>query len=191
MVDSVTPPVTLDQLKQELNMDPTGTDNDAELTIRLLAATRAVEGVVGPMVPRTITIRRVVRGTSIALPVWPVLDVATITGRYGAASYTTDDIDVGTGGVVSLARGCLAPGRYDIAYTAGRDPVGENLQLATLIIAAHLWETQRGRSARARSLGDFDSGNPQQDAMLVLRGFAFPRRAIELMQADDPGLVFA
>jgi hypothetical protein len=192
---SVPLPVTLEQLKRELNMsNPTESgDDDGELEIRLAAATRAVEAIVGPMVPRSVISTRTARGGSIVLPVRPVISVESVNGLYGAASYVVGDLDLGElgAGVVRLAYGLLPFGRYTVAYTVGRSEVGENLQLAVLIIAAHLWETQRGRSARARSLGDFDSGNPSQDAILVLRGYAYPRRALELLQADDPGMVFA
>jgi hypothetical protein len=193
--ESVPLPVTLEQLRRELNMsDPDQpSDNDGELTIRLAAATRAVEAIVGPMVPRSVISTRTARGGCIVLPIRPVVSVESVNGLYGAASYALGDLDLWDlgSGLIRLGYGCLPFGRYTVAYTVGRTEVGENLQLAVLIIAAHLWETQRGKSARARSLGEFDSGNPSQDAILVLRGYAYPRRALELLQADDPGLVFA
>lgn len=192
MATTVPLPVTLDQLTAELNMSLDDVSKDAELEIRAAAATRAAEAIVGPMVPRTIISTRTARGGAIVLPVRPVISVESITGLYGAPSYTTADLDVNTdAGVIRQAYGCLPFGRYTVSYTVGRTEVPENLQLAVLIIAAHLWETQRGRSARARTLGDFESGNPSQDAILVLRGYAYPRRALELLQADDPGMVIA
>jgi hypothetical protein len=62
---------------------------------------------------------------------------------------------------------------YTVEYTIGRDPVPENLWEATLVTAAHLWETQRG-PILAPQLG----GGPQQRPA---RGFALPNRARELI----------
>lgn len=185
------PPVDLVDLKLHLQIDPANTDNDTEMTAHLEAATVALEGLVGPMVPQTITSRRRAVNGAITLPVRPVLDVLSVAGAFGAVDQDVAGLDWDTNGVIRGGLTCLPSGRYTVTWTAGRDPVPENMRLAVLIVAAHLWETQRNRGARRAVLGDFDSGNPSQDAILLTRGFALPRRALELLQTEDPGLVVA
>lgn len=187
------PPVDLVDLKLHLQIDPGNLDNDTEMTGHLEAATTALEGLVGPMVPRTVVTRRRAAGGAIVVPVRPVLDVTSVAGVAwdGTIDQDVTALDWDTNGIIRGGHTCLPRGRYTVTYTAGRDPVPENMRLAVLIVAAHLWETQRNRGARRGVLGDFDSGNPSQDAILVTRGFALPRRALELLQTEDPGLVVA
>lgn len=54
--------------------------------------------------------------------------------------------------------------------------VPAEVTLATLVIAEHLWETQRGDASRP---GFDDDGLP--DRASLLRGFALPRRAEQLL----------
>lgn len=187
-----TPPVDVVDLKLHLQMDPNNTANDTELTSHLAAATNALEGLVGPMLPRQVTQRRTAANGTITLPVRPVLSVESVAGvpLSGTVDAATADLEASAAGVVRTVSTTLPNGRYDVTWTAGRDPVGEHLKLAVLIVAAHLWETQRNRGARRAMLGD-ENPNPYQDSQLVMRGFSLPRRALELVGMEGPGMVTA
>lgn len=178
-------PVTADDLRRHLNM--TGGD-EGELTFWLGAATLAVEGRVGPLVARSFTERREARNGVLCVARTPLVSVESLALPSGTTVAGT--IDAHPSGVVSR-RGDRLYGEYVVTYTAGREEVGENLSGAVLIVAGHLWETQRGNSARGRTLSEWDGATGAADVGAVLRGFALPRRALELLQPDDLGMSFA
>jgi hypothetical protein len=59
-------------------------------------------------------------------------------------------------------------------------PIQANVRLASKIIIQHLWETQRGTMG-VQLGGDSDN-------YVAGRGFAIPRRAIELLGPQLPGV---
>lgn len=165
-----TPPVSLAEVREQLNLTATQIDKDEELWKKLLAATSRLEDEVGHMMPHAQVdiIRSSPRG-NLMLPEWPVLSVEevrdgndTVLGGY--------DVEIKAGRILLSA--CMRA-FYTVTYTVGRDPVPEALWEATLVTAAHLWETQRG-PILAPTLG----GGPQQRPA---RGFALPNRARELI----------
>lgn len=181
-------PITVEALRAHLNM--ASTIHDAELTLHLTAATIAVEGRVGPVVARAFTGNHAAGNGVLVVTQRPLVSVQSVTAADGTA-YLTADVRTHPAGLIFRdGPHCFWPGRYDVAYTAGRAEVPENLSVAVLIVAAHLWETQRGAMARGRTLGDMGDGG-QATAMAMLRGFALPRRALELLQPDEPGVVLA
>jgi hypothetical protein len=170
-----TPPVSLAEVRAQLNLKSDQIADDEELWRKLLAATSRVEAEVGPMMPRAVvgSIRSTSRGNLI-LPVWPVLSVEEVRDPA--------DTVVGSGTYeVDLAAGHIRLCTYfrqwwTVYYTVGQDPVPEDLMEATLVVAAHLWETQRGPILSAASFRG--AGQP---AMIPARGFGLPNRARELM----------
>jgi hypothetical protein len=62
-----------------------------------------------------------------------------------------------------------------VDYTTGYVPTPAAIRLAVLIVAAHLWETQRGTAALPQP------GFDQVPTMAGGAGFAFPNRAKELL----------
>ncbi len=179
----MTPPVTLADLKAHINTASSA--DDVELMVHLEAATDLVEARVGPMVVATFTDRVFTnRSGSLVLPRNLVVSVTSATGQLTGTTYASAGLYV-RGSVVRAAGDLpLVADDYAVVYEAGRQSVPAALKLATLIVAGHLWETQRGRSARPDLLGSESEGFVGADAAgLVARGFALPRRAMELMAA--------
>jgi uncharacterized phiE125 gp8 family phage protein len=172
----------LPDLKTHLNM--TGTSNDAELQDILDAAIELVENIVGPLEPGTVT--EVHRATSavstLVLRRVPVSALTAVSARYGSTVLTPltladYELDAATG-IVRLVNGGYFAGDYVVQYTAGFGTVPASVRLATLIIAAHLWETQRGAagSPLAQQQAEYDQAAP------LGLGFAIPARAQSLLE---------
>lgn len=175
-------PVNLSELLLHLNMTTASSSDQIELATHLEAAVGIVEGEVGPMVPRAVTERVYSPTGTLVLRTGNVLELSAvesvgngIVAPIGAAvpvDLATIDADGG------LLYGTV-PGSYRVTYTAGYDPVPAALRLAVLIVAAHLWDTQRGRGARPRTVAIGQGGGDQQ--VSVPMGFLVPNRALELM----------
>lgn len=195
----VTPtPVTVEDLGEFLNMSAeTVTAKADELGYWLAAATLAVEGRVGPIVVRSFSERLFARNGVLVAGKCPLVEVTAVESVLGVFAGTTYDVALmrwHKAGIIrrdATAWSWFPLGEYDVTYDAGRAEPGENLGGAVLITAGHLWETQRGSSARGRTLTEFDGAQGSNEVMSVLRGFALPRRALELLQPDEPGMVFA
>lgn len=169
---------TVDDLKPYLNK--TSNADDAELTDMLDAAVDIAEGVVGPLTSETVTETHY--GLSSAVLVLrraPALALTSVSGRvYPGAlqtSYLLTDytLDPDTG-IVRLANGYRFAGDYTVTYSAGRTTLPAAVRLAILIIAGHLWETQRG--VAPTPLQQQDAFGPPPTA-----GYALPNRAQELL----------
>lgn len=163
------PPVSFDELREHLNLDASEPGDNDELWSMLLAATGLVESFVGAMVSRTVT--DTVRSSSLPLllpqsPVMAVESVARLAASDGPSL-------AGAGTVYPSGYNDITP-RYQVTYTIGRDPIPEDLKLATLIVARQLYDTQRSGAAVAFT-------NMVGQETQIPMGFAVPRRAAELM----------
>lgn len=160
--------VTLDELKDHLNI--TSARDDAELMLTLGAATDAVEGLVGPVLHRTVveTVYPTWTGR-IVLRQGPVVSVTSFLTNETPSTYTAD-----------LQSGILSDltttGTSVVTYVAGRAVVPDGIRLATLIIAGHLWNTQRGANSPSTGLQGEDGYEPQPGL-----GYAIPARALDLL----------
>lgn len=132
--------ITLDQAKAQLNM--TGSAHDTELEDYITAASEAVEDFVGYLAARrTVVEDRSLDGTGIVcLQSSPIVELISVVAL-------ADDSDV-TGsatvtdhqnGIVSLP----ASGTHRFTLVAGPASVPAKVQLATRIILADLWSSQR------------------------------------------------
>lgn len=162
-------PVLAD-LKTQLNI--TNATNDSELTAMLQAAVELVGNFVGPLAPITTT-RRVTTsfGGQVVLPDAPVVSVTTYATTDSSVIDTSKAYLDGAAGIVTGLPGTTV---LDITYTAGWGTVPEPVFYATLLIAAHLWETQRG----ARPVRPMSGEDPNIN---VGYGFAIPNRAAEML----------
>lgn len=168
---------TLDDLKAHLNITSSTPAQDDELTHVLIAVSELVAKIIGgPLAVTTITARYNTAGTVLIPSQRPLVSVVSATADWGgtvdASSYTVDTY----GGTITGLYGTWGAGT--LVYTAGLSQVPERVRLAGLIIAKHLWETQRG------------AGRPgDNDEFVPAAGFAIPRRAEELLQYDQiPGI---
>jgi hypothetical protein len=113
----------------------------------------------------------------------PVISVTSIATVDGSQSWTVSPSTMyvdSASGMVQVLSGPPVRGPLLVTYQAGYAAVPANIRLAALIIIQHLWGTQRG--AMGVQLGG-DSDN-----WMAGRGFAIPRRAIELLGPQLPGV---
>jgi len=169
---------TLDDFKRHQNIT-TSTD-DAELSDILAAAVEVTEGIVGPLRGRSVTeTHRRVASDVVILRHRPVLSLDAVAQRAYAGwepvGQLLADFDVDPdAGLLRLASGYPIRGDITVTYTAGFDTVPQAVWLATLIIGAHLWETQRGSQPLPLQGSD-------PDVLPSGAGFAIPNRAAELL----------
>jgi hypothetical protein len=178
--------VTLDDAKKQLNITASDTSGDVELQGFVDAATAAVETQLGQVVDRrTVTeeIAAAGRVTSFLLSSVPVISLTSLVSLDGTQTWSVDPsvahVDSASGRVTLLS-GPPFIGPGIAIYQAGMTAVRANIRLAALIIIQHLWETQRGTMG-VQLGGDSDN-------YVAGRGFAVPRRAIELLGTPLPGV---
>jgi hypothetical protein len=162
---------TLDDVKAHLNI--TSAIGDAELQGVLDAAVNVVEGMVGAIAPVQYTETYAGGTMSFFVSHPPLLSVQSMTEYFGNGSTpltleplgTTGDaygyvVEDAEWGEISRRATAWFPnqsGSYQmwsrfgstvvIAYTAGRATVPPAIRLAILVVAAELWQTQRGTAA--------------------------------------------
>lgn len=165
-------------LKPHLNIPAGQTVDDTELERTLGAAIRVVERKVGPLTPIPVVEHHLGLALAAELvlrraPVKTLTSVEVLGGGTVTADQYVLDAEAG---IVELAGGRRLHGDYTVTYEAGWAEVPEDIELATYIIAAHLWDTQRvpGRSR---------PGQPADQQ--PLRGFAIPNRAATLLAPYD------
>lgn len=133
------PGLTVAKLKKRLNYLDSQTQDDVELGDVLAAAIEVVEGECGPIVPRiateTVTASR--EGTAL-LSYFPV------------GSVTTTGLTLLKGGVI----GGLPYGTSTVTYVAG-NPTTAAQQEAVYLVAADLWQTQRGQGPTVDDTGQY------------------------------------
>lgn len=173
---------TVDDLKIHANIPASDTSHDAELTDMLDAAIELVEGIVGPVGVGTVTETHYnVSSSALVLARFPASAVTAVGTRSGATTtpLTLADYELDTGtGILRRADGGGFYGSYTVTYSTGRATVPASIHLAILIVAAHLWETQRGTAPTALQLQDPNGADVGPSGM----GYAIPRRAQELLQ---------
>lgn len=161
---------TLAELKKHLgrNVD---TAQDSELTLVLEAAHEAVEAHIGPVLWRTVSETVRARSGVVLLRTAPVVSVTALTASLLPVSHVLH----AEAGILTVG----TEGDLEATYVAGRTLVPAAVRLATLIIAAHLWEQQQRRS---RTLPGRDLATvPMVEDQAVPMGFAVPARALELL----------
>ncbi|MER6534686.1 hypothetical protein ABT215_12925 [Streptomyces sp900105755] len=175
--------VSLADARAQLNMRPSETGDDDELRVFIAAATGAVERSLGRVVVRRTVVERhqIIRASEVLLREVPVLSLTSAVAADGSMTWDTASLRVDTEtGLLKVASGPLLTGDVDFTYQAGEAVVPEDYRLAGLIIIQHLWETQRGAMG-VQLGGDTDNWSAG-------RGFAIPRRALELLGSQLPGV---
>lgn len=166
--------ISLQQLREHLNITDTG--EDEELQRFLDAASLAVEDYTGQVVARRTLVEDVYvsGGTAYLRP--PVVSVTSVTSLDGE---TDLGAPAAVNGFVGEATG-LPDGWARITYVAGMDDVPAHVQLATAIIAAHLWQTQRLPTVGAPGFG------PLEASPVSGRGYLIPNQAAQLLGGKAP-----
>lgn len=169
--------VPLTELKPHLNLLRSG--DDAELQRKLDAAEGHVADLCGPVVAatETRTVTAHLSGDHLVLPMIRLVAVTTVRDPDGQTVTLSP-------GAVNLLSGIVGvpyrrPGAWAADVQVGR-PLPPAVREAILIVAAHLWETQRsssGGSGRPPGMGGDDGDGPR-----VPLGVLIPRRAEMLLQ---------
>jgi hypothetical protein len=179
------PAPTLPDLKAHL--DITGTDDDAELTTMLDAAIDVVENIVGPLASSPVTeTHYAASGPTLVTRRAPLIALTAVSTRWYPGTVWADqdvtDYEVNTDtGEIRQANGWLFCGDVKLTYTVGYSDVPPSVSLATLVIAANLWETQRGAMPLP--------ANSTDDEYAANVGFApaIPNRAKTLLEPHALG----
>lgn len=180
--------VELTDLKDFLNIPADDRTHDAELMRFMAGVTPVVEFIVGPVIPRTYNEWYDGHGEDeIILRHRPVLSLTSVTIYIGPVAYpltivanpavgTTYSVELNQDRIVRRTTGggrtSFPSGEQsvNVAYTAGRSAVPQNVRLATLnLIAFHYQTTQQsGRPV-------FGSSSPVDDEPgLAILGFFVP-----------------
>jgi hypothetical protein len=175
--------VSLADARAQLNMGPSETADDDELRGFVGAATGAVERALGRVVVRRTVVERqqVGRAREVLLRQVPVLSLTSVVAADGSTTWNTANLRVdGETGLLTVTSGESLAGDVDFTYQAGEAVIPDDYRLAGLIIVQHLWETQRG------TMGVQLGGD--SEPYVAGRGFAIPRRALELLDPQLPGV---
>lgn len=171
---------SMEEFKQQINR--TGASDigdDLELRTYLVSATDWVERTIGgPLSVQTFVESVPVTGWWITPTYRPLVSVTSLVSELGPTlDPTAYVVDTNRNGI--RIRWGAFTGWYTLTYKAGLAIVPERNKLAGLIVAQHLWRTQRGGTRR--------TGVP--DEVMTGLGFAVPRRAVELLRPDMiPGI---
>lgn len=171
-------------LKTHINIPSSVTADDDELGDVLDAAVEMVAALIGPLESGSVTeVYRGVNSTMLVLRRVPVTEVTAISARYGiddTVPMTVTDFELDTDtGILRAISGARFLGDYVVTYSAGRVTLPASVRLAVLIVAAHLWETQR---VPMQSEGPPGFAGGVEAMTTVSRGFALPNRALELLR---------
>lgn len=156
--------ITLGEVKAHANV--TDNSHDDELDLFRGAAEEAVEGIIGPVRHRTVTETVRDPGGLVLLSQWPVLSIDSVTAE-GVDVTNTPNV---AAGMVEVR----AYGTVTITYTVGRAVVPDSVRVAALIIAEHLWTTQRGQAPSVFT----DEGVQPVPGM----AYSIPNRATDLLR---------
>lgn len=160
----------LSDLKAHLNYPASKSRDDAELQLMLDAAADVVTALVGGYSGAVVSEVFAVRGGTVFLNAVPSGTV-TVTNDYGSPV-----TGFSVRPAARLLVGVAAEGYVTVSYDADGGFIPHAVKLATLIIAGHLWETQRGTSPSQLGLQQAD-----ESGFIPGRGFAIPDRARELL----------
>ncbi|MEU3281775.1 head-tail connector protein [Streptomyces antibioticus] len=174
--------VSLARTKRHLGIDPTDTSEDEDLRAWIASATDAIEKHLGRAVARRTVTERCTpdRYGQFLLSTLPVFALVAVTTPDGSQTWDTGDLDVDATGTVTAIAGPALSRTVDVTYQAGPAAIPDGEQQAALIIVQHMWETRRGAMG-VQLGGEGETWNPG-------RGYSIPRRAIELLDSNLPGV---
>lgn len=161
--------LTVKDLSDHLNMTEPPADSPAavEMGHHLGAAEKYVTDRCGPLRQAGTTYTVWPSGRYLVTPDIRLIAVTAVTDPDGA-TITPRTTNLAAG-VIELRSAPCRPGPWTVTATAGATEVPDDLRLAVLIVAEQLWSSQRARGRGPSADGD------------VPRGFAAPKRALELM----------
>lgn len=173
--------ISLAEAREHLNITDEDTVEDEELRRFIEAASGAVERHTGQVVARRLLTERfmVSAGSSLVLRP-PVLRIVSAVDAAGATLDVSSWVVDGFTGFVSAG----VSGAVTVTYEAGMPVVPAAYIMATQIICAHLWETQRVQNiGTSPGFGQETNFTPS-----IGMGYALPNRALELLGGKAPNI---
>jgi hypothetical protein len=172
--------ITAEELARFLNITLSEDDSRRpELEACLQSAVALTEARTGPIYTREVSYRIRSEGRLLVVPAVDLAAVTAVVGPGGEvplADFRPGYLDLANG-LIYLPVGSPA-GPYVVTVTAGTDTPPEDLRRAVLYVAGHLWDSQRGRSARPGVLGEERTGQAGTPA------WAIPYVAQSLMEPN-------
>jgi hypothetical protein len=166
--------VPLAEFKEQLNASAIGSAGDDELQRTLDAAEQHVIRLCGPLAGGT-SVEAYLSGDQLVLPMTRLAAAPTVTDPDGrAVVLAARDVNL-LSGIIRVPYRRSGP--WTVAVTSSAE-VPADLRLAVLIIAAHLWETQRVPGA---GQGGGQGFGQQSAAARPGAAWAVPNRAATLM----------
>jgi hypothetical protein len=170
--------VSLAEAKKHLNISNDG--NDDEIRGFVEAVTGVVQFYCGTLFPQTYTETHELRGDTLVLRHYPVLEVTDIVTVGSGSVVDPESVDIGEAGVIRLLY-CVAS-TLRVTYRAGFTVLPAGVTRAALIIIQHMWDTQRPRDTRRPSVPTGEDFSQVQD--MSGRFYTVPRRAVELLHGS-------
>jgi hypothetical protein len=182
--------VSLAEVKRHLNKSPGVTTDDEELRDWIDAAQIVVEGIVGPVMRRTVVETYYPRGEMIVLRTAPVHAVTSVVEEWGPddvrtlasqpaapGPYGDDDYSTDTTMRYLFRRSGGWPRTFGpkvtVTYGVGPAVPAQNVRLATMELITHMWRGSQLASGTTR---------PRQDAPdPISLAYAVPNRVRELL----------
>lgn len=172
--------VSLSSVLNHLNL--TQSDNDGKVQDFIDSAEAAIVERTGPLelVQKTERVRGGGR-TVLPLRVSPAASLTSVTPVDGTALNLSDLYLDKESALVTYESGAAFGFRaYDVVYMAGRATCPDDLKLAVKELVRHLWQTQRGPTARPGSSQSESTSNTIPGAAYI-----FPFRVEQLVSPHD------
>lgn len=165
-------------IRDHLNIS--GTASDTELLEFAGRAEMAVASRCGPLARTAVTTKVRGYGRSLTPRVTPILSVESVTPLGGlpvalGALATPEQGLRGASTIEYLSGATFGARWYEVSYTAGRDPVPDDLRLAVLEALRYYWSTQRGTSGASRLRRPTGQDGEPLGTELLHDGFPWPR----------------
>ena len=176
--------ISLDDLREALNLAATNTTHDAELRLYLAAATCVIETLDRPYLQETRTHTFDGGTVSLVLPEAPIASVVSVSNTPQSGTPETVPADVWRANTYSgivTSTGRFPPGLRNITvtYTVGEAQIPANVILAARELCRHWWQRsqQSPRPAFGGGAGDGDT--------VYVANYAVPNFVIGLLQPSD------
>lgn len=180
------PIITLLEAKRQLNIPVSNVDDDVELNEYIVAASELVELFRKEVIVlrSAVDVVSTVRDTEVTLPQVPVRDLVSAARVDGTYTWLVSDFRLADPqlGRLKLVSGPKLSGDVRFTYNAGYTTVPPNITLATKLIVAYLWDTQRQPGVGPNPIG----GGAEDYMTPAGLGTGIPDRALILLGGRPP-----
>ncbi len=176
--------ISLDDLREALNLAATNTTHDAELRLYLAAATCVIETLDRPYLQETRTHTFSGGSTSLVLPEAPITSVVSVTntptgGSPETIAATSWRANTYSGIVTAVERFPAGLQNITVTYTVGEGQIPANVLMAARELCRHWW--QRSQQSPRPSFG----GMGGDGDTVYVANYAIPNFVVGLLQPSD------